>query len=195
MILLLMTCAASVILGTKATWFTVVLISGYYLFKYKPKTFFAIIIPGIVAAGFAAIAYWDYLEKNYFAFLVDKYQTMDFYTFWTSNRNGLLAITVAHIQSTWVFINYIVGDASSYVEMDFIDLYFYFGVGTIFYLYIYTQFFFLKDKSEDNKYIYAIWMLMAFVAGHLINSAVVPVFFLLYIFSASTRAGTIQDTY
>jgi len=185
MVLLAITFIAAIVIGAKATWITAMLIAGYYLFKYRFKTFIAIVIPTVVILAYVGITYWPYIQQNYFAFLVEKYESLDFYTFWTSNRNRLLTDTMEHISDTWTFINYITGDASSYVEMDFFDLYFFFGVGAILYLYMYNKFFFLKDKSVDNKYFFFIWMSMAFVAGHLINSAIVPLFFLLYIFSAS----------
>jgi hypothetical protein len=116
---------------------------------------------------------------------------MDFYTFWTSNRNQLLSNALERVSKHWSSINFLVGDADSYVEMDFFDLYFFFGFGALVYFFVYFKIFFLKDKSRDNKYVFLVFMAMAFVAGHVINSAIVPLFLLLYVFSTrSTQKQT-----
>jgi O-antigen ligase like membrane protein len=184
-ILLITTCLAALFIGTKATWFTFILIGGYYLYVYKIKTLIIVILPVLMGFIYAFILYWSDIKEKYFNFIVHQYENNDFYSFWTSNRNSLLTTAINHVSYDWNYLNFIVGDAISYVEMDFFDLYFYFGISGIIYMLIYTKIFFIKDRSQSNKYFFLVWMAMAFVAGHLINSAVVPIFYLLYIYSAT----------
>ena len=185
--LLITTCLATILIGTKATWITLVLIGGYYLYVYRIKTLILFIIPILAGLAYSFVLYWQVIREKYMTFIVDKYETMDFFTFWTSNRNGLLSNVINHIDEDWTFVNFIIGDAISYVEMDFFDLYFYFGIAGLIYLFIYIKLCFIKDKTQDNWYFFGVWMTMAFVAGHIINSAIVPLFYLLFIFSARDK--------
>lgn len=181
---LVMTCLAAVLLGTKASWLMLILIGGYYLYRYRIKTLIILVAPALAGLVYIFISLWSFLKDKYLAFLAAKYEEMDLVTFLTSGRNSLLASAISHINNDWILLNFIAGDAISYVEMDIFDLYFYFGIASVIYLYIYTKIFFIKDKSLDNQYLFLVWMAMAFVAGHIINSAIVPIFFLLFVFSA-----------
>lgn len=183
---LITTCVAAVLVGTKATWITLILIAGYYLYKYRIKTLVVLVIPACAGLAYLFISNWEVLKQKYFNFLVAIYESTDFITFFTSGRDNLLKKAILHIDSHWTFINFIVGDAISYVEMDFFDLYFYFGLSAIIYLFIYIKIYFIKDRSRDHAYIFVVWMAMAFVSGHIINSAIVPIFFLLFVFSAQS---------
>jgi hypothetical protein len=187
-ILLLSTCIAALFIGTKATWFTFILLAGYYLYKYKIRTLILIIIPVLVGVVYLFGVYWSYVKEKYLAFMVVQYEQNDFYSFFTSNRNNLLLKQISHISTDWNWLNFIVGDAISYCEMDFFDLYFYFGISAFLYLFVYFKIFFFKDKSGDNNFFFWIWISMAFFSGHIINSAAVPIFYLLFIFSASPQS-------
>lgn len=192
-IMLVTTCIAAILVGTKATLLTLVLIGGYYLFIYRVKTLILLIFPALVGLIYFIILNWQILQDKYLSFLADKYETMGFYAFLTSGRSDYLSKTTVYISEHWNLLNYITGDAFSYIEMDFFDLYFYFGVASLLYLYVYIKIFFIRDTSRNNKYFFLVWMAMAFVAGHIINSAVVPIFFLLFVFSARAEKRNTQS--
>jgi hypothetical protein len=189
--LLIGTCLAAMLLGTKAAPITLVLLSLYFLLVYRVQTLIELVAPTLLGLSYLVISNWNIVQERYLSFLLQKYETMDFYTFWTSNRNQLLSNALERVSKHWSSINFLVGDADSYVEMDFFDLYFFFGFGALVYFFVYFKIFFLKDKSRDNKYVFLVFMAMAFVAGHVINSAIVPLFLLLYVFSTrSTQKQT-----
>ena len=192
-IMLVTTCIAAILVGTKATLLTLFLIGGYYLYTYRVKTLILLIFPALAGLTYFIILYWQILQDKYLSFLVEKYKTMDFYAFLTSGRSDYLSKTTVYVSEHWNLLNYITGDAFSYIEMDFFDLYFYFGVASLIYLYVYIKIFFIKDTSRSNIYFFVVWMAMAFVAGHIINSAVVPIFFLLFVFSARARKTETQE--
>lgn len=188
---LITTCLAAALVGTKATWLTLILIGAYYLYMYKVKTLIILITPALAGLTYAFVSSWSFLKEKYFAFMVTIYEANDFTTFVTSGRNSLLTSVINRVYENWTLVNFITGDAISYVEMDLFDLYFYFGIASVVYFYIYLKVFFIIDKSRDNKYFFLVWIAMAFVAGHIINSAIVPIFFLLFVFSAQTEKKTI----
>jgi hypothetical protein len=191
--MLVTTCIASILVGTKATLLTLLLIGGYYLYKYRVKTLVLLVLPSLAVMLYFIILYWQVLQDKYLSFLVEKYQTMDFYSFLTSGRLDYLVRVKTHISEHWGVINFITGDAISYIEMDFFDLYFYFGLSSLLYLYLYFKIFFIRDASGNNKYVFLVWMSMAFVAGHIINSAVVPIFYLLFVFSGYNEKAKLQS--
>ena len=194
MLALVITCIASILVGTKATWFTLILIGAYYLYKYRIKTLIILVVPALMGVAYCFVLYWSFLKDKYLSFMVNKYEESDLITFLTSSRDGLLSSALNHIYKDWMPLNFITGDAISYVEMDFFDLYFYFGLASFIYLYVYTKIFFIKDRSDDNKYFFLVWTAMAFFAGHIINSAIVPVFFLLFVFSSHTEKKRLTCT-
>lgn len=183
--LLILTCVASILTGAKAAVIGLVLIGFYYLIKYNAKLFFIIIIPLLVGLGSMVVVYWNVVKEKYLFFLIDKFNSMDFITFMLTARNEYLIRNFKFVLSDWNPLNYLVGDAFLYTEMDFFDLYFFFGLGAIIYMYIYAKIFFIRDKSMDNFYVFIVLMALAFTGGHIIQSAVVPLFLLLYIFSAN----------
>lgn len=181
---LLMTCLAAMLTGTKALFLGVILMGLYFLIRYRLLLFTTLITPVVILTIFLISYQWKYLEERYLWYTVSLYKQGDIVTFLTSGRNYFLEKNLDYVQSEWTLSNYFTGDAYLYAEMDFFDLYFFFGIGSLIYLYIYVKIFFLKDKTWNNLYIFFILMSVAFIAGHIIQSAVVPLFLLLYTFAA-----------
>jgi hypothetical protein len=184
-LLLTSTCLAALLMGTKATLIAVPLISLYYLVRYRIRLFLGMVIPSILLIAFFVSRYWDYVKENYLSTTIDRIQNLSLLTYLMTNRNEFLIRHFKYIASDWMFINHLAGDAFLYSETDFFDLYFFFGLlGMVVYFYFYVSVFFRIDKSLDNLYFFLVLMAIAFTAGHIIQSAVVPIFFLLYVFSA-----------
>jgi hypothetical protein len=186
--LLILTCLAAVFTGAKAAFIALVLISLYYLVRYKLLLFLTAITPVIILLVYFIAARWEFLKERYLSFMISKYYSVDLISFLTSGRDSYLVKNFAFIDTDWNVMNYLVGDAFLYSEMDFFDLYFFFGLGSIIYFYIYTKFFFMIDRTLDNFYIFISLMAIAFTAGHIIQSAIVPLFLLLYIFSNNSES-------
>jgi hypothetical protein len=185
--LLLFTCLADLLTGTKATMLGLVFLAIYYFVRYRLRSFFLFVIPMLTIFIFFIKVNWTLIQERYLAFIVEKFKTMDILTFLMSGRNLYVVKNFEFIDSHWSMINYLTGDGFLYSETDFLDLYFFFGVGCFLYLYLYMSIFFIKDTSKDNYVFFIILLFIAFTAGHIIQSAAVPVFLLLFIFSNETK--------
>ena len=181
--LLLFTCLADLLTGTKATILGLLLLSVYYFVKYRLSSFILFVVPLFAMFVIIIKVYWNIIQDRYMAFVIQKFETMDILTFLMSGRNAYVAKNINYMNSHWSLINYLVGDGFLYSETDFLDLYFFFGIGAFLYLYLYISIFFMKDRSDDNYVLFIVFILIAFSAGHIIQSAAVPVFLLLFIFS------------
>jgi hypothetical protein len=185
---MILTCSAALLTGTKAGLLSVLGISIYYLATYRFKTFFSLIsAAGVVAACWLAIK-WNMVYQNYVVPFIETVESMDVLSYLMSSRNEFIDQNFGFIKSNWSWLNYITGDAFLYSETDVIDLYYFFGLGSIFYLYFYARIFFIRDSSRDNIYVFVVLIAIAATAGHVIQSTVVPLFLLLYIFSARTQS-------
>ena len=181
LLLLLFVCITTLFTGTKAAWAGTILISLYFVFKYKTQ----LIVPGIIVTLVgASFVNWAAFKERYLTVLIERYKSSDLITFIMTNRNEYILKNFEFMNSKWTTLNFITGDAYLFSETDFIDLYFFFGLGVFLYLYIYTRIFFIKDKSVDNIFLFLVLMLMGFIGGHFIQSTTVSLFLLLYIFTA-----------
>ena len=194
-ILLIMTCIAAVLTGTKATLVGLSAITVYYFIRYRIKVFIILMIPFILTLVYFVGVYWEKIKTQYLSFNVHFFETHDLITFLMSGRDLYIVRNFGYMGSEWSLINFITGDAFLYSETDLLDLYFFFGIGSILYLYLYVKIYFLKDKSLDNVFNFLVLMGIAFTAGHIIQSAVVPVFLLLFVFSNKgvKRNETLRD--
>jgi len=185
--LLAMTCFSGMLSGTKAIFLAVILFGSYFFIKYRIRSFVALIVPVVIFVSYYIYSHWRIIKDDYLARTVQLYNELDLIGFLTTGRNKYLEKNFKIIASDWTIVNFFSGDAFLYAEMDFFDLYFFFGVGAFLYIYVYVRIFFIRDKSPDNLFVFAVLMSAAFVAGHFIQSAAVPLFLLLYIFSAKRR--------
>lgn len=186
-ILLVLTCVAALLTGTKATLIALALIVPFYFVRYRIKTFVMLLIPFVLYIGSLVVNHWEYLKTEYLSFNIRVFETNSMITFLMSGRDKYIVKSFEFIDANWMFINYLTGDAFLYSETDLLDLYFFFGLGSVIYLFVYVKIFFLKDKSLDNLYTFLVLIALASTAGHIIQSAIVPIFLLLYVFS--TRQG------
>lgn len=186
---LMLTCLAALLTGTKATLIGLAILTPYYFIKYRVKTFILLLIPFFLTLIYLTTKHWEYLKEKYLSFNMHTFESLDLITFLMSGRNLYVVKNLNYIKTDWTFVNYITGDAFLYSETDLLDLFFFFGMGCTLYLFIYVKVFFIKDKSRDNMFNFILLMAIAFTAGHIIQSAVVPIFLLLYVFSGRKTNG------
>lgn len=185
-VLLLLLLGSSFLTGTKGAILSAALLSAYYLFKYKRRIFYITIIPIIAGILWFAISY-DVIQKLAPLFSIyfnqdDRSQIGMFLTFFMTGRNDYIYHNWVYMESHWNILNYIFGDGVLYSETDLLDLYYFFGLGAIVYLFGYYKLFFYK-KNADSGIIFSIFLLIAFTGGHVIRSGVFPVFLCLYLIS------------
>jgi hypothetical protein len=182
-LLLVATVVSAMFTGTKATFIAVLAIGLYYVFRYRIKLFFGFMIPFFVSVLVYGYYKWDFIREELLHSLIQKLSSSPL-TYLMSGRNDFIVHHFKYIGEKWNVMNHLVGDGFLYSETDFLDLYFFFGIiGLILYMYLYARIFFSVDRSFDNLYVFIVLMGIAFTAGHIIQSAVVPLFVLLYIFS------------
>ena len=189
--LLFLIVIASLLTGAKGCALAILMLTVYYIAAYKTRIFVFAMFP-VLIAGVVYIINVDVVailtdtlnvsvsgdDSNWFLSLP--------ITFLTSARNIYLYYNGVYMLNNWGILNYIFGDGLLYSEADLADLYYFFGLGTIAYLYFYGRFFFLKDKSNANKYVFAFMLFLGFISGHVIRSAIVPTFLSLYLITQTT---------
>jgi hypothetical protein len=183
LLLLLMTCAAAFLTGTKAGMISVTLLTLYFCFRYRRNYFLIVCLLLLIVGSYFLITYRVIILDQYLEPFLQRIRSMRVLSYLMSSRNEFVINNFTYMGSNWLTINYITGDAFLSSETDILDLYFFFGLGGLLYLYFYIKIFFWKDKSLDNLYIFLVLLSIATLAGHIIQSTVTPLFVLLYIFS------------
>jgi hypothetical protein len=182
-LLLIATCLAGLLTGTKATFIGITAISAYYLIRYRPQLFISLVLPIFFVIGGYVSSHWSEIKEKYLQALYERFYTMDLLTFLMTGRNDFIKNNFVFMLDNWQVVNFIVGDAFLYSETDLLDLYFFFGLAALLYLYVYFKVLFMFDKSPDHYFVMMIFLVIASFGGHMIQSATVPVFLLLFIFT------------
>jgi hypothetical protein len=198
-VLLLITIAA-ILIGTKGIWISIPIIVGYYAIKYKTKTTLLISVPSLILIiSIWGFWIWDNLYNNYLAYF--KYfierSGRPWYSIMLSGRDIKISESIEYIGEYWSVWNYIFGGINLSIinsETDLVDGYLLFGLNFLVYLFYYFGFFFRYDKSLDNLLIFLLFLLLSFTGGHMIYSAIIPLFYLLYVFSYRAKNnGSIRE--
>lgn len=176
---------SSFLTGAKGCIISAGLLSFYYLFSYKRRLLYSIVIPGLAVAAVYLVKI-DFIEKlsamfNLFMALDDASPFNALLTFFMTGRNLYIHYNWLYMASHWNILNYLFGDGVLYSETDFFDLYYFFGLGAFIYFYGYLRLIFYKKKERDLKSIVLLLLLIAFTGGHIIRSGVLPVFLCLYL--------------
>jgi hypothetical protein len=182
--LLVMTFISAILTGTRATLIGSFLLGIYFTFRYRLSLLILVVVPFIAFLVHYVSSNWDAVREKYLSFMIHAYNNRDIVSFLTSGRNSTLGKNLSYVFSEWSIVNFVTGDGFLYNEMDFFDLYFFFGVGSLLYLYVYARIFFIRDKSLNNVFVFSVLMSVAFIAGHILQSTVVPLFMLLYVFAS-----------
>ena len=185
-VLLLLLLGSSFLTGTKGAILASALLTGYYLFTYKRNLFYAVSVPTVAGLIWFVIQY-DVFQKlaplfNIYFNQSEKSTLSTFLTFFMTGRNDYIYYNWLYMESHWNILNYLFGDGVLYSETDLLDLYYFFGIGAIIYLAVYTILIFYR-KLPDLGVVYSIFLLIAFTGGHVIRSGVFPVFLCLFLVS------------
>jgi len=167
--------------GAKATLLGLFMISAFYLYQYFRKLFFFVFVPLVtLTIIIVATRYMDVVMD-----VLSTISTSDsLLTVLTSGRSDYVEHNYYFISTHWSFFNYIFGDGSLYTEMDFFDLYLFFGLGAVLYLALYIKTFVKYERSNHTVPVLVLMLLLAFVNGHMLQSAVFPVFLVLFLISS-----------
>ena len=181
------TILSALLTGTKGAWISVILISSYYLIKYHRKYLLFIIIPSftsiIVFTGISSFIWKEYL--SYFHWFIFK-SDMNLFSVLISGRDRLIMETIDELTGNLPYINFIFGGADLswiYTETDIVDLYLLLGIFILPLLFTIYKIFLINDQSIDNKIMFLFFLLLSAAGGHLLTSAIIPVYLLIYIFT------------
>jgi hypothetical protein len=157
---------ATIITGTKAAFFGALCISGYYIVRYNIKTTLLLIFPLLILLAIILYNNWNILQQKYFVTLTDYYMRTDLLTFLMTGRNQNLLGCLEVMINDWTFWQFITGDGHLYSETD------------------------IKDSGIDHQVMFVILILLAAIGGHVIQSPLVSVFLMLFVFTASNIPTT-----
>ena len=94
--------------------------------------------------------------------------------------------TIDELTGNLPYINFIFGGADLswiYTETDIVDLYLLLGIFILPLLFTIYKIFLINDQSIDNKIMFLFFLLLSAAGGHLLTSAIIPVYLLIYIFT------------
>ncbi|GAA4741414.1 hypothetical protein GCM10023229_20960 [Flavisolibacter ginsenosidimutans] len=184
--LLFLLLVGSALTGAKGCIIASALVSSYYLFQYRRILFLATAAPVVVALVVYLIKI-DFVEqvRSFFnIYLGDDFSSTPLgavVTLLMTGRNIYIYNNWQYMLQHWGLLNYFFGDGLLYSETDLMDLYYCFGIGTIVYLFAYLKLIFYKSAKYRLTAVILLLFLLAFTGGHILRSAVFPIFFSLYL--------------
>ena len=190
---------AALLTGTKGCIISLVLLTSYYLFKFRRPLFFAFVGP-IFLVGIIYLIQIDFVEKVTAFFNI--YMGDDFsstpigaaITLLMTGRNIYIYNNWLYMKSHWVPLNFLFGDGLLYSETDFFDLVYFFGLGSFLYLYIYMKLVFYKYADKTLITVFIFLLILAFTGGHIMRSAVFPIFFSLFLIIGYRKSKSVEST-
>ena len=192
--MLLSTVLAAFITGSKGCALIVLAFSFYYLLVYRTKRFFFVYLPVLCAAAVVIVPQiWDKLLPGFvYGVYGDLTPDWGLASVLLSGRDLILERCFQFIDRHWSIVNYFFGgtdltELSS--ETDFFDGYFMFGIFFLVYLFTYSRVYFSIEKSRDTIYVFIIFLITVATGGHILQSAIVPTFLLIYVFTGDRDHG------
>ncbi len=169
---------SSLLLGTKSIYlFLALLLFFHFLSNSKLTSKVLVALFGIAIYHIGGWFFGTESGQHLLAYFTSKAADVGWLSMLLSSRNETVITKGSELLSNWSFLNYIVGgqDQNQYlIEMDLIDLFFFFGLGgasIIIILYRATLFRF-RLSNYFNLFFVSNFLLIAFFAGHLLSSAV-----------------------
>lgn len=191
LLLMVATCIAALLTGTKGAIIATLVLGTYYLYRYRRKRLFWVYVPiGTLMFFFVVVQLWDILQAGILAFFVYGWNNNSWITFALTGRDIKIAEAFANVWQHWMVINYIFGGTDLSIvdtETDIIDGFLLLGLMFVLFLNYYRKLFFWLDHSSDNIVAFLLFFLLAATAGHLIYSAIVPTYMLAYVFTYATK--------
>lgn len=166
--------AGTLLLGTKAGLLVIAGIKGYLLVKNFERHRVLVITIFVLAIAFSlAGLYWSGMI-NFYSGLMKEY---GFWAMLTSFRSDLFAERVPAVLNEWHWYNYLFGGvnpATSFVEMDIIDLFLFGGIvgSIVYYLALFKTVFAFKSDNYLGWFLVGMFFLIGGIAGHFFASGV-----------------------
>lgn len=179
-IILLVLCA-SVLLGSKAVFiFFISLIIFVVLVQHRYNR----IGLGLFLFSIGCVISWGLYLSGYFDFYISYWQKANWLTMITSFRNLLVQERLPAVFENWSWYNYLFGGvnpATSFVEMDVIDLFTFGGiVGSLLYFYfLFKTLFKFSRKNYLGWFLVSQYFLIGGLAGHVFASGINAIYLAL----------------
>lgn len=191
LLMLLLVIICCFLTGTKSSLLSLLLLTLYYLYNYKKRWFYFALS---ASSGCLFFVSYNYDIINLFLDNLNIYLDFNGFdssllgtaiTVFMTGRNIYVYNNFVYIVNNWNFSNYFFGDSFLYSETDLFDLYYFFGFFSFLYFFIFVKFVNKICYTPDSKGVLIILLLIAFTGGHILRSAVFPVFFCLYLVSGN----------
>lgn len=179
---------ATLLVGTKGLYLFVIALAAYHMISIKSTVAFV----GFSVISLAGIFYIPFLINTsfmqYFIFQAEKYGVI---TMLLSGRAQKVVYQLDGQLEHWNIVNYLFGGTDIAVfasEMDFIDLFSFFGlIGSFIYIFMYLKFVFPERKTNFQKFFVCCFFLLSFFGGHFLYSAVNSIYLLIFSRSIQTK--------
>jgi hypothetical protein len=177
---------ASFIVGTKAVFAFLILLTLFHFNFYFKKFYTSIIISfAMIAGGIGLFTLW---KMGYFAKLVFLYEKYGVVNMLLSGRNNYVKPKfIDYISNNWNFWNYLIGGnlIDNVVELELLDLILNFGfLGSVIYILFYYKtvinFNFKFNKIFKLFLIFSLFLIMS-LSGHFFHSAINALYLFLLI--------------
>lgn len=186
-LLLFIAIIASLLSGMKAVYIFLVLLGLFHFFNRAKLKNILFLSPLFLIALYFIV---NYLQSEHFYNLIEFFmvtlEEKGFFYMIISGRNTIVANEGAMILENWTFLNYLIGGQNIVqfiMEMDFFDLFFFFGLlGMILYLGLFYQSF-MKGLMQYKFFIFFFFTLLtlAFFGGHFFKSPTTALYFTLVV--------------
>ena len=181
--------------GMKAVFLGVVLLAIFHFLSKMSLKKTIYLILGLTFSVTALVLSFSKLKVifgYYYWFFVNK----GFLYTILSGRNTFLESRVVPLLEKWDIINYFIGgqnisnvaDYLGLVEMDFIDLFLFFGVlNGLFFLFVYKTQIIGRIKNNFFYFVVFVFLLQSFFSGHFFTSSVNPIYIIIVFAYINTR--------
>ena len=176
----------SFLVGTKKIYLFSFLLILYFIFEkriYKKKTFYLILFFLVSLFYFFSEAFKKSLS-DIFIVLYSVYENKGFITAMFSFRDQLLINSFELNSAGWSFLNYFFGGPffpHNSVELEWIDLYYFFGVYGVFYFVNLFNLYFKDISFQKFKILFLFILAVSFFSGGFILEANTSLVFLIII--------------
>ena len=173
--------------GMKAVFLGVILLASFHFFSRISAKKFIYIFVGLIAVTTTlvlSISKLKVLFGYYYWFFTNK-------GFWytiSGGRNTFIESRVVPFFENVGIINYLIGgqnisnvdDYLALVEMDFIDVFLFFGVvNGLAFLFLYKTYIVGRIKNKLFYFVFLVFFLLSFFSGHFFTSSVNPIFIII----------------
>ncbi|WP_420571273.1 hypothetical protein [Kordia sp.] len=173
----------SLLIGTKAIWLFIMLLTGIHLLLNKNKFIRNFSKIGLVLGVISSYVFYDHIVKlvvNSFSFGPSIYKEYGFLTVLTSKRDLLLKSTIEYLNEKGTILNYLFGGINirDYgAEFEIVDIFIFFGIlGVIIFAYLIRRTYF-KEFAGIHKILLLISLiLVTFFAGNFFMSIMCSIF-------------------